>query len=140
MKHCAQALSSSAPLKLTCLGLAATKGKQLAFDHGLPLRPLTSQEPPFCPLTENDARPGFTYQGLSVNTREIITGMPDNKAPGYDKIVVNVIKYVLPRIRHVITEIFNYFLTSRCFPKDWKIAEVVSHPKHGDHEEPITST
>lgn len=24
--------------------------------------------------------------------------------------------------------------------EDWKIAEVVSHPKHGDHEEPITST
>ena len=122
-------------------GTATRKGKQLAFNHGLPLRPLTSQEPPFCPLTENDARPRFTFQGISANTvLDIITGMPNNKAPGCDKIGVNVIKGVLPHILHVITEIFNHFLTPGCFPKEWKITEVVSHPKHGDHEEPITST
>ena len=122
-------------------GTASTKGKQLAFNHDLFLYPLTSQEPPFCPLTENDARPRFTFQGISANTvLDIITGMPNNKAPGCDKIGVNIIKGVLPHILHVITEIFNHFLTPGCFPKDWKIAEVASHPKHGDHEEPVTST
>ena len=122
-------------------GTASTKGKQLAFNHDLFLYPLTSQEPPFCPLTENDARPRFTFQGISANTvLDIITGMPNNKAPGCDKIGVNVIKGVLPHILHVFTEIFNHFLTPGCFPKDWKIAEVASHPKHGDHEEPVTST
>ena len=98
---------------------------------------MTSQEPPFCPLTENDASPKFTVQRVSADTvKDIITGMPNNKAPGYEKIGINAIKACLPHILDVITEIFNNFLTSGCFPKDWKIAEVVSHPKDGDREEP----
>ena len=122
-------------------GTASTKGKQLPFNHDLSLYPSTSQEPPFCPLTDNNARPRFTFQGISADTLlDIITGMPNNKAPGCGKIGVNVIKCVLPHILHVITEIFNHFLTPGCFPKDWKIAEVASHPKHGDHEESVTST
>ena len=62
--------------------------------------------------------------------------MPNNKAPGYEKIGINAMKACLPHILQVITEIFNNFLTSGCFPKDWKIAEAVSHPKDGDREEP----
>ena len=57
---------------------------------------------------------------------------------GYEKIGINVIKACLLHILHVITEIFNNSLTSGCFPKDWKIAEVVSLTKDGDHEEPST--
>ena len=62
--------------------------------------------------------------------------MPSNKAPGYDKIGIDVIKACLPHILHVITQIFNTSLMSGCFPKYWKIEEVVSHPKDGEHEEP----
>ena len=61
--------------------------------------------------------------------------MPSNKAPGHDMVNINVIKACLPHILQVITRLFNNSLASGWFPKDWKIAEVVAHPKQGDHEE-----
>jgi hypothetical protein len=36
-----------------------------------------------------------------------------------------------PSILPVISDLFN---STECFTKDWKQAEVVAHPKEGDHE------
>jgi hypothetical protein len=60
--------------------------------------------------------------------------MPTNKAPGYDKVSMTVIKAFLPSILPVITDLFNTSFSTACFPKDWKQAKVVAHPKEGDHE------
>lgn len=60
--------------------------------------------------------------------------MPTNKAPGYDKVSMRVIKACLPSILPVITDLFNTSFSTACFPKDWKHAEVVAHLKEGDHE------
>ena len=60
-------------------------------------------------------------------------GMPSNKAPGYDRVPLSVIKDCLPSILPTLTELINSSLTSSSFPKAWKRAEVVPHLKDGDH-------
>ena len=60
--------------------------------------------------------------------------MPDNKAPGIDKIPIRVIKDCLPVISPWITSIINNSLANNIFPNTWKIAEVTPIPKEGDHE------
>ena len=62
--------------------------------------------------------------------------MPDNKAPGIDKITIRVIKNCLPVIAPWITSIINNSLTNNIFPTAWKIAEVIPIHKDGDHEQP----
>ena len=66
--------------------------------------------------------------------RETIMNMPTNKAPGHDKISMKVIKKCLTPILPVITNLFNASFSNACFPRDWKQAAVVVHPKEGDHE------
>ena len=43
-------------------------------------------------------------------------------------------KACLPSILPVITNLFNASPSSGCFPRDWKLAEVVAHPKDSDYE------
>ena len=62
--------------------------------------------------------------------------MPDNKAPGIDKITIRVIKDCLPVIAPWITSIINNSFTNNIFPTAWKIAEVIPIHKDGDHEQP----
>ena len=50
--------------------------------------------------------------------RNIITNMPTNKAPGYDKVSMRVIKACLPSILPVITDLFNTSFSTPSFPKD----------------------
>ena len=100
-------------------GTAANKAKQLAIDHGLPACPSTSHDPPSFPSVEDDASPKFIFERVSAETvKNVITGMPNNKVPGHDKIGINVIKACLPHILNVITQVFNTSLMSGCFPKD----------------------
>lgn len=58
--------------------------------------------------------------------------MPNNKAPGYDK--VPVIKDCLPSILSIITSLSNCSFETGVFPWVWRKAEVVPHLKDGDHE------
>jgi hypothetical protein len=62
--------------------------------------------------------------------------MPDNKAPGIDKTPIRVIKDCPPIIAPWITSIINNSLMNNIFPSAWKIAEMISIPKDGDHEQP----
>ena len=62
--------------------------------------------------------------------------IPNDKAPGYDKVSISVTKDCLPHILPFITSIINLSLESSIFPLAWKKAEVVPHLKEGDHEVP----
>ena len=59
-----------------------------------------------------------------------------NKAPGFDKVTMSVIKDALPCILPVLTDIVNRSLLPSVFPAAWKISEVIPLPKDGDHEIP----
>ena len=59
-----------------------------------------------------------------------------NKAPGFDKVTMSVIKDALPCFLPVLTDIVNRSLLSSVFPAAWKISEVIPLPKDGDHEVP----
>ena len=61
--------------------------------------------------------------------------MPDNKAPGIDKVPIRVIKDCLPVIAPWIASIINKSLVNNIFPSAWKIAEVIPILKEGDHEQ-----
>ena len=61
--------------------------------------------------------------------------MPDNKAPGIDKVPIRVIKDCLPVIAPWINSIINKSLVNNIFPSAWKIAEVIPILKEGDHEQ-----
>ena len=58
---------------------------------------------------------------------------PSNKAPGYDKVPMSVIKDCLEHILPVITKLFNNSFNQSVFPKAWKKGEVVPLQKEGDH-------
>ena len=60
--------------------------------------------------------------------------MSSNKAPGIDKIPMRVIRDCLQAILHPLTSIINTSLLSACFPNVWKIAEVKTILKDGNHE------
>ena len=62
--------------------------------------------------------------------------MPSNKAPGYDKIPVFMIKDCLSYILLALTALINSSFSISVFPKAWKKSEVVPPLKDGDHETP----
>ena len=66
----------------------------------------------------------------------IINAMSTNKAPGFDKVPIWVIKDSLPAILSSITLIINATFQLSTFPSCWKIAEVTPMLKDGDHDTP----
>ena len=54
---------------------------------------------------------------------KVIMDMPNNKAPGYDKVSFSVIKDCVPHILLIITSIINQSFASSVFPHAWKKAE-----------------
>ena len=65
--------------------------------------------------------------------------MPSNKAPGFDKVSISVIKDCLPHILPSITSLINSSFTNSTFPKAWKRSEIVPLPKEGDFEQPCNN-
>ena len=65
----------------------------------------------------------------------IVKSIPDNKAPGIDKVPIRVIKDCLTVIAPWIASIINKSLVNNIFPSAWIIAEVVPIVKEGDHEQ-----
>ena len=55
--------------------------------------------------------------------------MPSNKAPGFDKVPLFVVKDCLAHILPAISNIINSSLANPIFPRAWKRAEVVPHLK-----------
>ena len=58
------------------------------------------------------------------------------QAPGFDKVLLFVVKDCLADILPAITNIINSSFTNSIFPRAWKRGEVVPHLKDGDHEIP----
>ena len=72
----------------------------------------------------------------SSTSEDVIMAMPSNKAPGYDRIPVFVIKDCLPYILPTLTALINSSFSDSVFPRAWKKSEVVPHLKDGDHKIP----
>ena len=68
--------------------------------------------------------------------RKVLTVMPSNKAPGYDRIPLFVIKDCLPYILPTLTRLINSSFACSEFPRAWKKSVIVPHLKDGDHEVP----
>ena len=56
---------------------------------------------------------------------------PSDKAPGYDKVPMSIIKDALLSILPIVTDIVNCSLLTSVFPTAWKISEVIPLPKEG---------
>ena len=68
--------------------------------------------------------------------RKVLTVMPSNKAPGYDRIPLFVIKDCLPYILPTLSRLINSSFACSEFPRAWKKSVIVPHPKDGGHEVP----
>ena len=79
----------------------------------------------------------FNFRAVSSHEiRRAVMSFSSNKAPGFDKVTMSVIKDALPCILPVLTDIVNRSLLSSVFPAAWKISEVIPLLKDGDHEIP----
>ena len=67
---------------------------------------------------------------------EVLTAMLSNKAPGYDRIPLFIIKDCLPYILPILTRLINSSFACSKFPRVWKKSVIVPHLKDGDHEVP----
>ena len=106
-----------------------TKIKSLAKENNY-----TPSQLPFVPRSYTESEQ-FTFEPVECSLVEyVVKSMPDNKAPGIDKIPIRVIKDCLPVISPWITSIINNSLANNIFPNTWKIAEVTPILKEGDHE------
>ena len=82
-----------------------------------------------------ESRDEFHFHPISCRkVREVVQPFPSNKAPGYDKVSMAVIKDALPCILPTLTEIVNRSLMSSVFPSRWKESEVIPLLKEGDPE------
>ena len=116
----------------TSVGSSASEAsKSLAAEHDLPiLTPSTAWEG-VVPETRDE----FLFHPISCRkVREVVQSFPSNKAPGYDKVSMAVIKDALPCILPTLTEIVNRSLMSSVFPSRWKESEVIPLLKEGDPE------
>ncbi|CAB4002993.1 Hypothetical predicted protein [Paramuricea clavata] len=102
----------------------------LLTEHGLPiLNPPTSTEIP-----EIDQ---FYFHSVSCSEiSRVVMSFSSNKAPGFDKVSMAVIKDALPYILPTLTQIVNCSLETGVFPTAWKKAEVIPLLKEGDYEIP----
>ena len=114
----------------TSAGAKASEDSQSLIDlHNLP--PLLPRTPQLY-IPEADK---FRFHAESSNeVQRVVLSFPSDKAPGYDKIPMSVIKDALPCILQILALIVNRSLLSSVFPVAWKTSEVVPLPKDGDHE------
>jgi hypothetical protein len=78
------------------------------------------------PLIEGDS---FSFSCIDEVCVVAALGKITSNATGLDGIPLVFIKLLLPLILPVLTELFNYILTSSTFPLVWKISSVVPIPK-----------
>ena len=111
---------------------AAKKSTELANHYGLQYINPTSQVMPTSPSGEEGC---FVFQPVTPDdVRKVILDMPTNKAPGFDKVPISVVKDCLEHILPMLTDPINHSFSSSVFPPAWKKGEVVPHRKEGDHE------
>lgn len=61
----------------------------------------------------------------------IIKKLPNNKAPGSDRITTTMLKYVSPRVAIQLCHIFKATFNNAYFPLEWRMALVMAFPKSG---------
>ena len=112
---------------------ASDASERLAEMYDLPATPAAQNSwlPELCQEDLFEFKPV-----LSSDVRKAIMDIPNNKAPGYDKVPASVMKDCLHHILPTITSIINLSWESSTFPRAWKQAEIIPHLKEGDHEEP----
>lgn len=90
---------------------AAHKSEQLAKSYGLDTRSsLISTNVTYAEAEQ------FEFQSLScADVRKMIMAMPSNKAPGFDKVPLFVVKDCLAHILPAITNIINSSFASPLF-------------------------
>ena len=72
----------------------------------------------------------FDFKPVSSSeVREVLTAMPSNKAPGYDRIPLFVIKDCLPYILLTLPRLINSSFACSEFPRAWKKSVIVPPPK-----------
>ena len=77
----------------------------------------------------------FRFHSVSSNQiREIVMAFPSDKAPGYDKLPMSIIKDTFRCILPIVVDNVNRSLLTSVFPTAWKISEIILLPKEGDHE------
>ena len=114
---------------------AAKKSVELASHHGLQYNIPMPQGTPSL-QQPSGVESCFVFQAVTPDdVRKVILGMPANKAPGFDKVPISVIKDCLEHILPTLTDLINNSFSSSVFPRAWKKGEVVPHLKEGDHEE-----
>jgi len=111
--------------------VTAQKASDLATKYNFDINPTTTvPTPDECPEI-------FQFHAVSdKDVESVIRGLASNKAPGYDKASVRVLKDSLPAILPAITTIMNNSFNTKTFARSWKIAEVTPVLKSGDPEEP----
>ena len=115
--------------------VSAQKASDLATEHNFDINPITAvPTPDECPEI-------LQFHAVSdKDVESVIRGFASNKAPGYDKVSVRVLKDSLPAIvlaiLPAITTIMNNSFNTKTFARSWKIAEVTPVLKSGDSEEP----
>ena len=107
----------------------SVESTSLIGKHNLPTPPMPT------PGQETPESEMFRFHSVSSNEiREIVMAFPSDKAPGYDKVSMSIIKDALPCILPIVTDIVNRSLLTSVFPTAWEISEVIPLPKEGDHE------
>ena len=111
---------------------AAGKSAELARSLGL------TDDVPSC--SNNSPKSGeglFDFKPVSCSeVREVLTVMPSNKAPGYDRIPLFVIKDCPPYILPTLCRLINSSFACSEFPRAWKKSVIVPHLKDERHEVP----
>ena len=109
---------------------ASIASKKLAEDNCLSQIELTLL--PTCHVSEE-----FYFQRVtSCDLRKVIQSFPSNKAPGWDKVSMSIIKDSLCSILPVLSDLVNSSLLTSVFPDKWKKSEVIPLVKEGDNEIP----
>ena len=111
---------------------AARDSAELAQSHSL-----SNLSIPFnlCPSQTSDEL--FIFKVVTgIDVRKAIMAKPSNKALGYDRIPLFVIKDCLPYTLTTLTALVNLSFASSAFARIWKKSMVVPRLKDGDHEIP----
>ena len=111
---------------------ASQASKYLAVKYDLPLNC-------YQPMLQDIPKDGdlFFFKYVSSSKiKKVVMSFPCNKAPGYDKVSMAVIKDALPCILPILTDIVNSLLQSSIFRNEWEFAETIPRirDKEDNHE------
>ena len=113
----------------------AKKSTALANHYGLQYNNPTPQATSTSQQAQRGEEGCFVFQSVTPDdVRKVMLDMPANKAPGFDKVPISVVKDCLEHILSTLTDLINHSFSSSVFLRAWKKGEVVPHPKEGDHE------